>query len=468
MKTSTSRIVQQCLRRGFLNETNLYKTSCSKSWRTQKKLLLCSSWPSYRALSTATVDINLSLDNTSSSKHIDSQFNPLPEHLQLRELLRSFTLEQIEPQANYFNKHEQFNLSLFQSLHSLGLTKLTIEENYNGAAMDATAVAIVHEEISYSDPAFCLSYLAHEVLFLNNLGRNGNDTQKQRWFVDKDDAAAGEKMYIGGMCMSESNAGTDVLGMKTNAKATPDGSGWILNGQKMWITNGTLDGETTGDVYLVYAKTGEKRTDISQFIVEKDMQGFTLGQQIKDKLGMRASPTAELVFENVLVPHENLVGEINGGSLCMMRNLEIERVALAAMAIGIARRCVDEMVNYSMQRTAFGKEIRHFGQIQKAIAESYAEYMAGKSYLYTVANSLDLQSTGNGLDADGVKLYAASMAKNVADRAIQVMGGNGYVGEYNVERLWRDAKLLEIGGGTNESHHKNMVRDLCKKGDSLP
>jgi isovaleryl-CoA dehydrogenase len=198
------------------------------------------------------------------------------------------------------------------------------------------------------------------------------------------------------------------------------------------------------------------------------MQGFTLGQQIKDKLGMRASPTAELVFDNVLVPHANLVGEINGGSLCMMRNLEIERVALAAMAIGIARRCVDEMVHYSMQRTAFGKEIRHFGQIQKAIAESYAEYMAGKSYLYTVANSLDLQSTGNGLDADGVKLYSASMAKNVADRAIQVMGGYGYVGEYNVERLWRDAKLLEIGGGTNESHHKNMVRDLCKMGDLLP
>jgi isovaleryl-CoA dehydrogenase len=394
---------------------------------------------------------------------MNSQFNPLPEHLQLRELLRSFTKEQIEPQANEFNKHEQFNPSLFQSLNSLGLTKLTIEEKYNGAAMDATAVAIVHEEISYSDPAFCLSYLAHEVLFLNNLGRNGSDSQKQKWLVDKD---AGEHAYIGGMCMSEPSAGTDVLGMKTNAKSTPDG--WILNGQKMWITNGTVDGKTTGDVFLVYAKTGEKRTDISQFIVEKNMQGFTLGQQIKDKLGMRASPTAELVFDNVLVPHANLVGEINGGSLCMMRNLEIERVALAAMAIGIARRCVDEMVHYSMQRTAFGKEIRHFGQIQKAIAESYAEYMAGKSYLYTVANSLDLQSTGNGLDADGVKLYSASMAKNVADRAIQVMGGYGYVGEYNVERLWRDAKLLEIGGGTNESHHKNMVRDLCKMGDLLP
>lgn len=341
---------------------------------------------------------------------------------------------------------------------------MTIEEKYDGAEMDATAVAIVHEELSYSDPAFCLSYLAHEVLFLNNLGKNGSDAQKQKWFVDKN---AGDNMYIGGMCMSEPNAGTDVLGMKTTAKLSSNGN-WILNGQKMWITNGTIDGETTGDVYLVYAKTGEKRTDISQFIVEKDTKGFMLGQQIKDKLGMRASPTAELVFDNVLVPNENLVGEINGGSLCLMRNLEIERVALAAMAIGIARRCVDEMVKYSMQRSAFGKEIRHFGQIQKSIAESYAEYMAGKSYLYMVANSLDLQTTGNGLDADGVKLYAAVMAKNVADRAIQVMGGYGYVGEYNVERLWRDSKLLEIGGGTNESHHKNMIRDLCKMGDSLP
>lgn len=178
---------------------------------------------------------------------------------------------------------------------------------------------------------------------------------------------------------------------------------------------------------------------------------------------MRASPTAELVFENVFVPNENLVGQING-SICMMRNLEIERVALAAMAIGIARRCIDEMISYSMQRKAFGQEIRQFGQIQKMIAESYAEYMAGKTYLYTVANALDLNSAGNSLDADGVKLYCAQMSKTVADRAIQVMGGYGYVGEYNVERLWRDAKLLEIGGGTNESHHKNMVRDLCRSG----
>eukprot|EP00553_Chaetoceros_curvisetus_P002424 CAMPEP_0204613082 /NCGR_PEP_ID=MMETSP0717-20131115/1098_1 /ASSEMBLY_ACC=CAM_ASM_000666 /TAXON_ID=230516 /ORGANISM="Chaetoceros curvisetus" /LENGTH=472 /DNA_ID=CAMNT_0051625389 /DNA_START=55 /DNA_END=1473 /DNA_ORIENTATION=+ len=400
----------------------------------------------------------------SSSINADKLFNPTEEHAQIRSLLRTFTKEQVEPQAMEFNKDEKLNIPLFQQVHDLGLTTLTLPPPY-GIGMDATSVAIVHEELSYSDPAFCLAYLAHSVLFVNNLGWNGNEEQKNKWLLDN----GTEKCLIGGMCMSEPGAGTDVLGMSTKATPATDGrDGWLLNGQKMWITNGTLDGTTTGDVFLVYAKTGEGRMDISQFIVSKDMKGFTLGQQIKDKLGMRASPTAELVFENVHIPPENLVGSINKGGICMMRNLEIERVALAAMAIGIARRCVDEMVQYSKERKAFGKEIHNFGQIQKAITESYGEYMAGKTYLYTIANGLDLQSHGNGLDADGVKLYAASMAKNVADRAIQVMGGYGYVGEYNVERLWRDAKLLEIGGGTNESHHKNMMRDLARMGDILP
>ena len=232
----------------------------------------------------------------------------------------------------------------------------------------------------------------------------------------------------------------------------------------MWITNGTLTGKETGDIFLVYARTGKKRADITQFVVEKDMEGFTLGQKIEDKLGMRASMTAELVFDNVLIPGDtHVVGEVNNATLCMMRNLEIERVGLAAMALGIARRCIDEMKHYAGERSAFGsKDLFQFGQIQAHIAESYAEYMAGRCYVYALANGLDLQTHGNGLDSDGVKLYCAKMSKNVADRAIQVMGGYGYVGEYVVERLWRDAKLLEIGGGTNESHHKNMARDLRK------
>jgi len=268
------------------------------------------------------------------------------------------------------------------------------------------------------------------------------------------------------MCMSEPAVGTDVLGMKTFAKK--DGGDYILNGAKMWITNGTIDGETTGDAYVAYAKTGEKKSDVSLFLVEKGMPGFSLGQQIKEKCGMRASMTAELVFQDVRIPAANLVGEENKAAICMMRNLEIERVTLAAMSLGIARRCVEDMNRYATERKAFGSSLNQFGQMQRFIAESYAEYQAGRSYVYQTAKDLDLGSVGNGLDADGVKLYCGVMAKNVADRAIQVMGGYGYVGEYNVERLWRDSKLLEIGGGTNEAHHKNMVRDLSRQMTKLP
>lgn len=342
----------------------------------------------------------------------------------------------------------------------LGLLGLTAPCEYGGSSMDATAVALVHEEISYSDPAFCLSYLAHSVLFVNNLSVNGSNKQQSMFLPAVCD---GDK--VAGMCMSESGAGTDVLGMNTRATFDREKRAWILNGNKMWITNGTITGKETGDIYLVYAKTGDDRSDITQFVVEKGMSGFYLGQKIEDKCGMRASPTAELVFENVAIPQDtHVVGKVGSATICMMRNLEIERVALAAMALGIARRCIDEMIKYSKERRAFGKATIEFGQIQKNISESYAEYMAGKCFVYSVANGLNLESYGNGLDADGVKLYTAQMGKNVADRAIQVMGGYGYCGEYGVERLWRDSKLLEIGGGTNESHHKNMVRDLKRQG----
>jgi isovaleryl-CoA dehydrogenase len=365
-------------------------------------------------------------------------------------------MAQVEPQALEYNRSEKFNLPLLRQLGDLGLLGLTVEEEYGGTGLDASAVVLAHEELSYSDPAFCLSYLAHSLLLVNNLSTNASPEQKKRFLPD---AVAGT--IIGGMGMSEPNAGTDVLGMTT--KATFDGRTkmWHLTGQKMWITNGTLDGgATTGDLFLVYARTGPDRSDITSFVVEKGMDGFVVGQQIHDKLGMRASPTAELVFDNVAVPDENVIGQINGATLCMMRNLEIERLGLAAMALGIARRCINVMKDYANDRKAFGKSLFEFGQIQSAISTSYAEYMAGRCYVYALANQLDLKSYGNGLDADGTKLYCASMAKTVADRAIQVLGGYGYVGEYSVERLWRDAKLLEIGGGTNESHHKNMARDL--------
>ena len=370
---------------------------------------------------------------------------------------------QVEPQALEYNRDEKFNLPLLKQLGDLGLMGLTVDEEYGGTGfMDASAVVLAHEELSYSDPAFCLSYLAHSLLLVNNLSVNASPEQKLKFLP-----AAVSGQHIGGMGMSEPAAGTDVLGMSTKAVFDSQDNMWHLTGQKMWITNGTLDGgKTTGDLFLVYARTGPERSDITSFIVEKDMPGFYVGQQIHDKLGMRASPTAELVFDNVPIPQGNVVGEVNQATLCMMRNLEIERLGLAAMALGIARRCINVMKDYANDRKAFGKTLWDFGQIQSAISTSYAEYMAGRCYVYALANRLDLNSYGNGLDADGTKLYAAQMAKTVADRAIQVLGGYGYVGEYSVERLWRDAKLLEIGGGTNESHHKNMARDL-KRGPPL-
>lgn len=191
------------------------------------------------------------------------------------------------------------------------------------------------------------------------------------------------------------------------------------------------------------------------------MDGFRLGQKIHDKLGMRASTTAELVFDDVYVPAANVVGNTGTAVRSMMRNLEIERLTLAAMSLGIARRCIEVMNRYATDRQTFGRPLRDHGQIQRHIAESWAEWMAGRCYVYKTAAELRLDRDGNRLDSDGVKLYCATMAKNVADRAIQVLGGYGYVGEYTVERLWRDSKLLEIGGGTNEAHQKNMTRDLA-------
>jgi isovaleryl-CoA dehydrogenase len=268
------------------------------------------------------------------------------------------------------------------------------------------------------------------MLFCNNLNQNGSHEQKLKYLPD---ACSGK--LIGGMCMSEPEAGTDVLNMSTVASQSADKSYFTLTGTKMWITNGTLDGTDTGDVFFVYAKTspGRKVSDMSAFIVEKGMPGFSLGTKITGKLGCRASNTAELVFDNVKVPTTNLIGKIGGAGICMMRNLEIERIAAAAMSIGSTRQCIRIMTKYATERKAFGKSIGDYGQIQKAIAESYAEYMAGRTYCYDIARRLDLSSFGNGLDADSVKLFAAPIAKRVADRAIQILGGNGYTAEYQVE-----------------------------------
>jgi isovaleryl-CoA dehydrogenase len=388
--------------------------------------------------------------------------NPTEEHAMLREMVRNFAEEEVEPQALEHDRDEKFNTALFRRLGDLGLLGITVEEEYGGVGMDATSVAIVNEELAYSDPGFCLAYLAHAQLMVNNIAFNGSEEQKAR-ILPK--VCSGE--WIGCMGMSEPGYGTDVLGMRTSATPNEDGS-WTLNGRKMWITNGAIDEEgTPADVCMIYARTDENqgsRPEITTFIVEKGMAGYSVGQKIIDKLGMRASNTAELVFDDVNIPPSNVIGSPGESMVHMMRNLEIERIALAAMAVGISRRCLSVMNTYASEREAFGKKIRDFGQIQRHIGESWAEYRAMRAYVYDTARNTNLSRAGNRLDSDGVKLYATTAAKNIADRAIQVLGGYGYVGEYVVERLWRDSKLLEIGGGTLESHQKNIARDLGKDG----
>ena len=383
----------------------------------------------------------------------------------LREMVRDWTNEYVEPQAFKHDKHERFNLELLRSMGELGLLGISAPEEYGGAGLDATACAIVHEELSASDPGFALAYLAHSMLFVNNLAYNGTEAQKVR-ILPK--VCSGE--WIGAMAMSEPDAGTDVLGLSTTAVQQDDGT-WVINGRKMWITNGCIDDQgTPADVVWVYAKTGTDdrgRVQMSTFLVEAGMPGYSVGQKIFDKTGMRASNTAELVFDNCIVPADSIVGSPGESLIHMMGNLELERLTLAAMALGIARRSLDEMNKYATERSAFKSQIREFRQIQRYIVESWAKYRAMRAYIYDTANNLTIGTAGQRLDSDGVKLFATTAAKEIADAAMQVMGGYGYVAEYHVERLWRDSKLLEIGGGTLESHQKNITRDLFKDSEAI-
>jgi isovaleryl-CoA dehydrogenase len=380
-------------------------------------------------------------------------FAPTDEHRLLGDTVAQFVAHEVEPQAAAHNREERLNLALLRRCGELGLLGLTVPAEDGGAGLDATAAVLVHEALSTADPAFCLAYLAHSVLFVNNLCRNASLVQRRRFLPPTISGAR-----LGGMCMTEPEAGTDVLAMRTTARR--DGDAYVLNGRKTFITNGAVDERTLGDIFLVYARTGER--SISTLIVERDAPGFTLGQCWKEKLGMRASMTAELVFDNCRVPADQLLGSEGESLLHMMRNLELERLTLSAMSLGIAQRCLRVMVDYANQRQTFGMPIREHGQIQRHIGESYAEYKAARCYVYDTARRLDLNRHGHRLDADGCKLFVARVAKEIADRAIQVLGGYGYMGEYVVERLWRDAKLLEIGGGTLEAHQKNITKDLAR------
>lgn len=372
-------------------------------------------------------------------------FDPTDEHRMLRETVASFTRERVEPQASEQDRVGGLNIPLFRELSSLGMNGITIPAAHGGAGMDAVASVIVHHELSKSDPGFCLGYLAHALLFVNNFFWASSLEQKQKYL---EPALSGE--WIGGMGMTEPNHGTDVLGMTTTA--VRKGAKYVLNGSKTYITNAV-----EGHLFQVYAKTDGR---ISAFVVDRSCPGFRTSNPIK-KLGMRASSMGELIFEDCEVPAENLLGEEGGGLVHMMRNLEIERLALGAMSVGIADRCLDIMIEHGRERVAFGQPINRFGQIQRYIGDGYAMTEAARCLVYNVARSVGPE-VENRVGSDAAKLFAGPVGKTVADYAMQVLGGAGYCEEYPVERLFRDAKLIEIGGGTLESHQKNLTKDLTR------
>lgn len=375
----------------------------------------------------------------------DALFNPTEEHRALRDMVAEFTRNEVEPRAAAADERGTLDVPLFQQLGDLGLFGLTVPEEHGGVGMDAVATCIVHEELSKSDPGFALAYLAHSLLFVNNLLHGANQQQLDKYLPK---TLTGE--WIGGMGMTEPGAGTDVLGMATTAER--DGEDWVVNGTKTYITNGC-----EGHCFLFYAQVDGR---ITQFLVDRDCPGFSTSNHI-DKLGMRGSTMSELIFEDCRIPAENLVGEPGGGLVHMMRNLEIERLGLAAMSVGIASRCVDIMVRHGQERKAFGEPINRFGQIQRYIGEGYALTQAARCFVYNTARQVEPGANAR-VNSDAVKLFAAPVGKTVADYAMQVMGGSGYCREYPVERLWRDAKLLEIGGGTLEAHQKNITKDLAR------
>lgn len=378
-------------------------------------------------------------------------FNPTEAHLDLRNNVAKFAKELLDPQAKEHDEKELFNEALFHKLaKELGIFGVTVAEKDGGLGLDPLASVIIHEEMSKYDPAFTLSYLAHEVLFVNNLYNSANPEQVKK-YIPKVVSAE----WIAGMGMTEPGAGTDVLGMST--VATKKGSKYIINGSKQYITNGNV-----GKIFLIYAKMDSKdNKKTTAFIVESSFPGFSVGKK-EEKLGMRASPTTQLIFEDMEVPAENLIGTENSAIGHMMRNLEIERITLAAQSIGIALRCIDVMNEYSIKhREAFGKKLAEFGQIQRMIAESYAECFSARALVYQVASGIH-PSKRNSLGAASAKLMATTMAERVSRNAIQVLGGYGYCREYPVERLHRDSILLSIGGGTNEAMQKNIVADLKK------
>jgi isovaleryl-CoA dehydrogenase len=371
----------------------------------------------------------------------------------LRDAVNAYAQAEIAPFAQEIDRTDQFPMDQWRKMGDLGVLGITVSEEYGGANMGYLAHMVALEEISRASASVGLSYGAHSNLCVNQIHRNGTIAHKQKYLPK---LVSGE--YIGALAMSEPNAGSDVVSMKL-AAVEKDGY-YILNGTKMWITNGP-----DCDVLVVYAKTDPQAgpKGITAFIVEKGMPGFSVAQKL-DKLGMRGSHTGELVFENVKVPAENILGSLNGGVKVLMSGLDYERAVLAAGPLGIMQACMDAVVPYIHDRKQFGQSIGEFQLIQGKVADMYTTLQACRAYCYAVGKQLDTLGTAHvrqvRKDAAGVILYTAEKATWMAGEAIQIFGGNGYVNEYPVGRLWRDAKLYEIGAGTSEIRRMLIGREL--------
>lgn len=366
----------------------------------------------------------------------------------LRDQVRALVAREVAPRAGEIDASNSFPMDLWRTFGDLGLLGITVGEEYGGAGLGYLAHAVAMEEISRGSASVALSYGAHSNLCVNQIHRNGSAAQKARYLPR---LVSGE--HVGALAMSEPNAGSDVVSMKLRAERR--GDRYVLNGSKTWITNGP-DAHT----YVIYAKTEPEKAahGITAFIVERDWKGFSRGSKF-DKLGMRGSNTCELFFDDVEVPEDNVLGEVNGGVKVLMSGLDYERVVLAGGPVGIMQACLDVVLPYVHDRKQFGQSIGEFQLIQGKVADLYTGLNASRAYLYAVAQACDRGETTR-KDAAGVILYTAEKATQMALEAIQILGGNGYINEYPTGRLLRDAKLYEIGAGTSEIRRMLIGREL--------
>ena len=371
----------------------------------------------------------------------------------LRDAVRDFAQAEIAPRATEIDHTDQFPMDLWRKMGDLGVLGITVGEEYGGADMGYLAHMVAMEEISRASASVGLSYGAHSNLCVNQINRNGNAAQRQKYLPK---LISGE--HVGALAMSEPGAGSDVISMKL--KAEDKGGYYLLNGNKMWITNGP-----DADTLVVYAKTEPElgARGVTAFLIEKGMKGFSVAQKL-DKLGMRGSHTGELVFENVEVPAENILGNVNGGAKVLMSGLDYERAVLTGGPLGIMQAVMDNVVPYIHDRKQFGQSIGEFQLIQGKVADMYTVLQAGRSFAYTVAKNLDMLGTEHvrqvRKDCASVILWCAEQATKMAGDGIQIFGGNGYINEYPLGRLWRDAKLYEIGAGTSEIRRMLIGREL--------